>query len=80
MSYEIHGHAVLDLILASGRTFDRASLIDYVERHFGTEVRFCTCSAAGLDAAALIDLLTAKGKFRGSPHAFTVDTARVCRH
>lgn len=73
MSYQIHGRAVMDLARASGRTFNRASLIAYVEQHFGRNTRFCTCTAIDLTAGALIDMLTVEnGHARGSAH--------VCHH
>lgn len=80
MSYQIHGHAVIDLILASRRSFNRGSLITYIEQHFGVNTRYCTCSAINLTAGELVDLLAERGKFHGPADAFTVKAERVCRH
>ena len=80
MSYEIHGRAVIDLILASGRTFTRPSLVAYIKHHFGVSTHFCTCSRVGLTAEELVDFLAESGKFRGTAEAFTVNSERVCQH
>ncbi|MBI2515886.1 MAG: YecH family protein [Opitutae bacterium] len=80
MSPEIHGHAVMDLMLASGRTFTRESLASFITEHFGPAARFHTCSAAGMTARELVDFLAARGKFAGSEEAFTLDPHRVCQH
>lgn len=80
MPDDIHGHAVMDLILASRRAFSRDSLVAYIEQQFGANARFCTCSAAGLSAGDLVALLEQKGKLSGPADAMTVDVTRVCRH
>lgn len=80
MITEIHGHQVMSLILASGRTFTRESLAAFIVAEFGPEARYNTCSAANLTAAGLVDFLAAKGKFAGPDTGFTVYPGRVCQH
>ncbi len=80
MSTRIHGHAVIDRLLASGRRFDRAGLVAFIEAEFGPEARFHTCSAEGLDAAGLVAFLAARGKFAGPEDALAPNPDRVCRH
>jgi len=80
MVQEIHGHDVLDRIVASGRLFTRETLTAFIEAEFGGDARFHTCSADGMDAPALVDFLAARGKFAGTEAGFTVDPQRVCRH
>lgn len=80
MPSEIHGHTVMDLMLASGRTFTRESLADFITERFGAEARFHTCSAAGMTARELVEFLAVRGKFAGTEAAFTLDPHRVCRH
>jgi probable metal-binding protein len=77
---QIHGHDVLDFMIASGATYTRASLANAIVDKFGAEARFHTCSAAGMTAGELVALLASKGKFRGSEAGFTVNTANVCQH
>lgn len=80
MAHEIHGHAVLDRVIGSGRLFTRETLVAFIETEFGAAARFHTCSADGMDAAALVAFLAARGKFAGPDAGFTVDPQRVCRH
>lgn len=80
MDTQIHGHDVLDFMIASGATYTRASLVAAMHAEFGSEARYHTCSADGMDAAQLVDFLAARGKFRGTAEGFTVATERVCQH
>jgi probable metal-binding protein len=80
MEISIHGHAVMDRMTASGRTFSRESLVAFITAEFGPAARFHTCSAADLTAAELVDFLVARGKFTGPPSALTLDRDRVCSH
>lgn len=77
---EIHGHAVLQMMSDSGRTFSRESLIAAIGERFGEQARFYICSGGGMDAATLVDTLTAKGKFAGTPDAFVFNPATRCNH
>lgn len=54
----IHGHEVLQMMLASGESWTVASLEAAIRRRFGEEARFHTCSAENLSAS------TAGGVFR----------------
>ncbi|MCS5826517.1 YecH family protein [Klebsiella pneumoniae subsp. pneumoniae] len=49
----IHGHEVLQMMLASGESWTVASLEAAIRRRFGEEARFHTCSAENLSAAQL---------------------------
>jgi probable metal-binding protein len=80
METQIHGHDVLDLMIASGVTYTRVTLVQAMLAQFGPDARYHTCSADGMDAAQLIDFLAARGKFRGSEEGFTVATENVCQH
>lgn len=80
MEKQIHGHDVLDFMIASGRTFTRASLATAIVDKFGAAARYHTCSAADMTAGQLVALLASKGKFRGTEAGFTVNTENVCRH
>lgn len=59
----IHGHEVLQMMLASGESWTVASLEAAIRRRFGEEARFHTCSAENLSAAQLVAFLEKKGKF-----------------
>lgn len=76
----VHGHEVMDAMLASGRLFTRDSLVAFVVERFGLGTRFHTCSAEGMTAVELIDFLAHRGKFVGTEEGFTVNSQRVCQH
>ena len=80
MSTSIHGHDVMHLMLELGGPFTRESLKEAIDARFGTDARFHTCSAEGLDAAGLIELLRNKGKFVDSSEGFTTEAERICQH
>ena len=77
---EVHGHAVMQMMLDAEKCYTRASLLEAIEAKFGKETRFHTCSDSNLSASELIDLLDAKGKFFGKPEAFQFDPATRCDH
>lgn len=80
MSSSIHGHDVMHFMLERGGSFTKQSLCEAVEQHFGADTRFHTCSAEGLTAAQLIDLLESKGKFVPADNGFNTEAAKICRH
>jgi len=80
MASEVHGHEVIAMILGSKKPYSRESLTAAIISRFGPDVRFYTCSAAGMDAAGLVAFLEEKGKFMPFEGGFTVDPERVCSH
>lgn len=74
-----HAHAVMEMMVASGARYDRASLVRAIEAQFGRGARFHACSGGGMDAEELIGFLEGKGKFIGTPESFTFDPGRVCK-
>jgi len=77
---QIHGHEVLRMMTERGHDFSRESLIQAIHERFGPRARFHICSGGGMDAAQLVDTLTAKGKFMGRPDAFQFNPATKCDH
>ena len=77
---EIHGHDVLEMMLASGKTYTRASLLEDIRNAFGPDARFRTCSAENLTAEGLVDFLQAKGKFIPRDDRFQTSRDLVCQH
>jgi probable metal-binding protein len=80
MTTEIHGHEVMDRMIASRRLFTRESLVAFITQEFGADARFHTCSADGMTAFELVNFLSARGKFCGTEEGFTVNPHRVCSH
>jgi len=76
----IHGHEVLNMMIASGEPYSVASLEAAIQHRFGTEARFHTCSAQNLSAAELVAFLQKKGKFIPVESGFTTAENKICRH
>ncbi len=73
-----HGHELLDMMQKSGKTYSRESLLADIELTFGRYPRFHICDMQHLDAEMLVDILTARGKFVGTPDAFAFNPATRC--
>ncbi len=80
MSASIHGHAVLHMMLDQAEAYTRQSLCAAIVERFGREARFHTCSAEGMDAAALVEFLADKGKFVEAGHGFNTTPEHICAH
>jgi len=80
MEAQIHGHDVLDFMIASGVTYTRNTLVQAMHTQFGPEACYRTCAADGMNASQLIEFLAARGKFRGGEEGFEVATEKVCQH
>lgn len=80
MSQSVHGHEVMEMMLAHGGQFTCASLKQAMAERFGAEARFHTCSASKMDAEALIDFLAARGKFIDSAEGFQTHADKICNH
>jgi probable metal-binding protein len=77
---EIHGHAVMEMMVASGKLYTKESLKEDIIKEFGNDATYHTCSAQGMTADELIDLLKSKGKFIEQSNGFKTDEARICKH
>jgi probable metal-binding protein len=76
----IHGHDVIEMIVDSGRPWKRDELLAAIDSRWGADARFHTCSAEGMDSAALIQFLSMRGKFIESDEGVVMDRSKVCNH
>lgn len=76
----IHGHEVLNMMIASGESYSKESLVAAIKSRFGEGARFHTCSAENMSAAELVDFLEKKGKFIPVNAGFTTAESKICRH
>ncbi|MEI7910100.1 MAG: YecH family metal-binding protein [Verrucomicrobiota bacterium] len=76
----IHGHDVIDMIQRAGRSFSRAELVTAIAAEYGADAQFHTCSAEGMTADALVEFLSARGKFSGTDSALAIDPTKICQH
>jgi probable metal-binding protein len=77
---QIHGHEVMEMMLASGKTYTRESLIADILGKFGTEARFHTCSAENMTAEQLVAFLDDKGKLLPRDGGFQTSQDVMCQH
>ena len=77
---EIHGHEVMEFMIASETSFTRESLREAIIGKFGAEARFHTCSAEGMTADGIITFLEERGKFQLVEGGFTTDPSKICNH
>lgn len=76
----IHGHEVIQMMIQSGKTYTRTSLLRDIQSVFGSDARFYTCSAENLTAEGLIDFLESNGKFVQRETGFQMSRDMVCKH
>ncbi len=76
----IHGHDVIEMIVDSGRPWKRDELLTAIDSRWGADARFHTCSAEGMESAALIQFLSMRGKFIESDEGVVMDRTKVCNH
>lgn len=76
----IHGHQVLEMMIASEEAFSTESLIAAIDAKFGQDARFHTCSKQDLTAADLVNFLAQKGKFVPVDDGFTTRPDKICNH
>jgi probable metal-binding protein len=68
------------MMLESGKTYTRASLLADIVTKFGPSARFFTCSAENLTPEGIIDFLEAKGKFLAREEGFQTSADLMCKH
>ena len=68
------------MMLASGKTYTRESLVREIVEKFGAETRFHTCSAEDLTAEQLVDFLDSKGKLVRQPGGLQTSADLMCSH
>ena len=80
MTTQIHGHEVIEMMTTSNEDYTKESLTAAIGAKFGAEARFHTCSADNMDAGALIEFLTERGKFQPGGEGFRFNPAKACGH
>lgn len=78
MPEQIHGHEVMEMMIASGKLYTRDSLRTDIIKRFGEAARFYTCSAEGMTPDELITFLEARGKFLEEEGGFKTDKEKMC--
>ncbi|MCF7809042.1 MAG: YecH family protein [Candidatus Marinimicrobia bacterium] len=76
----IHGHAVMEMMVASDKDYTHDTLKEDILTRFGPDTRFFTCSAEGMTADELITFLEQKGKFVNQGAGFSTLKEKICNH
>lgn len=76
----VHGHDVLNMMLANDKGWTRESLLQALVEKYGENSHFHTCSAEGLTANELIDFLQSRGKFVEVEQGFNTQVSKICKH
>jgi probable metal-binding protein len=77
---DIHAHEVMHMMLETDGGFSRESLVQAIIERFGTDARFRSCSANGMDARAVVDFLESRGKFVSLDEGFNTAQDKICNH
>jgi probable metal-binding protein len=77
---QIHGHEVMEMMLASGEVYTRESLVAAITARFGHDARFHTCSAEDMTAVELVAFLDARGKLVPRDGGFQTAANLMCEH
>ena len=80
MSEQIHGHAVMEMMLKKDQSFTRETLYEAIVEEFGAEARFHTCSEENMTINRLIDFLQSRGKFVEKGEGFNTSSEKICNH
>jgi probable metal-binding protein len=68
------------MIIASGRAWSRDELIAAIEKEFGADAHFHTCSANDMNAEEMIRFLEKRGKLTDSGAGLTTSVEHICDH
>lgn len=80
MTDSIHGHEVIEMMMASGQDYTKESLEQAIIARFGEQSRFHTCSAENMTPQEMVVFLESRGKFLHSAKGFNIDPKKVCDH
>lgn len=58
-----HVHEILEMLNSSAEAYSALELQEAVERHFGLDTRFQSCSIDNMSAAQAVEFLINRGKF-----------------
>lgn len=80
MTEQIHGHAVMEMMLRMNQSFTRETLHEAIAEEFSEDARFFTCSAENMNIDQLIDFLASRGKFVEEADGFNTRPDKICNH
>lgn len=80
MLSQVHGHDVMKMMLDSGQSYTKETLLTDIINRFGEETRFYTCSAKNMTANELVEFLAKREKFIETDTGFSTAPDKICDH
>jgi probable metal-binding protein len=80
MHQSIHGHEIMEIILAAGLPHSRQTLGQAVAESYGGNPRFHTCSAQDMTLDDLLAFLISRGKVIEVDGFFQTAREQICDH
>ena len=80
MAESIHGHEIMEMILAAETPYSRAALQQAVVNRFGEAARFHTCSAREMTLDELLIFLGRRGKVVEVDGVLETSRGEICNH
>lgn len=80
MPERVHGHAVLEILLAAPSPMTRAALLQTTEEEFGADARYHTCSADDMTIEELLQFLLERRKITEADGYLTAHREEMCDH
>jgi probable metal-binding protein len=80
MAESIHGHEVMEMILAADAPLSRGELEEAVAARFGEAARFHTCSAESMTLDELLQFLNGRGKVLEVNGFLETSRGQICSH
>ena len=70
----------MEMMLASGKTYTKETLVAEIVDKFGADARFHTCSAENMTAGQLVEFLNVRGKLVQQDEGFQTSRDVMCQH
>ena len=80
MPQRVHGHDVLEMLLAAPGLMTREALVQAAEEEFGLDARYYTCSADAMTIEELIEFLLARRKITAHDGCLIAHREEMCDH
>jgi probable metal-binding protein len=80
MPNDVHGHAVLEMILEAPDAMSRDWVLSSANARFGADATYYTCSASAMSIEDLLEFLVTRRKITIADDIVTAYRERMCTH
>lgn len=77
---QIHGHTIIERISAHPAGVNRGEFVAQVEKEFGANALFYTCSEQGMGLPRLLEFLKERNKVREEGGSLYPGSSPACNH